>query len=203
MMIMRIISGRGELGETSCHLDSSDDNYEVSIAMSKSIVLIIAHEGYYENELYIPLEVFRDRGYETYVASTRTGIATGMMGGCHQPDGALPHVEIDDKDAIVLIGGQGASEHLWENEELHHLLQRSVAERKLVAAICGSPVALVRAGILTGQKATVYPELADELRKENVEFIDAPVVISGRFVTGRDAASSRDYAETICGLLEG
>lgn len=170
--------------------------------MKRKVLFIIAHEGFYENELFIPLEVLSWKGYDVFVASTQPGLAKGSVGGYFDPHGILKDVTVDDYDAVALIGGLGVIEHFWNNTELHELLRKAVEQDKIIGAICASGVTLAKAGVLKGGRGTAYPDYAEEMAKEGVEYVNEAIVVWGRIVTGRDPLSSKAYGETLYALIE-
>lgn len=171
--------------------------------MKRKVLFIIAHEGFYENELFIPLETLTWKDYDVFVASTQPGLAKGSVGGFFEPHGTLSDVTVDDFEAVALIGGLGVIEHFWNNHELHELLREAVEKDKIIGSICASGVTLAKAGILRGGRGTTYPDYAEEMAKEGVEYVNEAIVVWGRIVMGRDPLSSKAYGETLCALLEG
>ncbi len=51
----------------------------------KKIVMIIAHENYRDEELEVPLQMFKKAGVDVAIASTALTPATGMLGGTVTP----------------------------------------------------------------------------------------------------------------------
>ncbi|MDP6612411.1 MAG: DJ-1/PfpI family protein, partial [Candidatus Hydrothermarchaeota archaeon] len=72
--------------------------------MVKKAVLIIAHEGFRDEEFLEPKKVLEDGGVMVIVASSFLGTATGMLGAKAEPDILLEDVKAEDYDAVVFIG---------------------------------------------------------------------------------------------------
>ena len=112
-------------------------------------------------------------------------------------------MNVEDYDAIVIVGGAGSKEYLWDDEELRAMVKEAYNKNKVLAAICLSPVVLAKAGILEGKKATVFPykEAIDELKKNGAYYVDENVVVSDNVITGRDTESTEEFSLKICGAL--
>ena len=117
-----------------------------------------------------------------------------MLGASERVTLSLARADASDYDALVIAGGAGAPTHLWDNEPLRALIRSMHAARKPIAAICLSPPVLARAGVLSGLRATTYPDPRAilELKRGGATYVDEPVVQQGTIVTGNgpDAASA-------------
>lgn len=115
------------------------------------------------------------------------------------PDLPLDHPEAAAGDILVIAGGQAAE--LDGREDLWDLIRRYDAAGKAVAAICGGPVHLARAGILDGRRYTTsifndgYPEFPPG------GFTDEDLTIDGRIITAKPNAYV-DFALEIGSLLD-
>jgi len=56
-------------------------------------------------------------------------------------------VNVNNFSGLILIGGSG-SRNYWKNEVLHKIIKKFFEAKKVIAAICSSPVTLAKAGIL-------------------------------------------------------
>jgi len=106
-------------------------------------------------------------------------------------------------DAIVVVGGDGAPEHLWDNSSVLGTLRRHLAGGSLICAICFGVVALARAGVLAGRRATVYPDRRAELEIARGGAILAadPLVADGNVLTARGPSDAGLLAQTILARL--
>ncbi len=163
----------------------------------------LAPEKFRDEELIQPREIFVRNGAEVTLASTKIGVATGMLGAREEINATLDDVAGETYDAIVVVGGRGAPEYLWDNARLHDLLRRHHQMGKIVAAICLSGAVLAKAGLLKGLDATVWKsEETTKLFSEcGVNFQDKPVVQSGNIITGQGPFAARQFAETILNAL--
>ncbi len=169
----------------------------------KTILMVIAPEDFRDEELFEPKEIFEEKGAKVTIASTTTEIAKGMLGGTVKPDLKISAVNVGEYDAIVIVGGAGSKEYLWDDEELRAMVKEAYNKDKVLAAICLSPVVLAKAGVLDGKKATVFPdkEAISELRNYGALYLDEEVVVSDNIITGKGPESAKEFASKICAVM--
>ncbi len=175
------------------------------VPMSDAIIaLVIAPEKFRDEELFVPKAAFEKAGYQTIVASTRVGTATGMLGGFAIATTGITDLAPAGIAALVIVGGSGSPAHLWGNPELHSLAVKMAAAGKPVAAICVSPAVLARAGVLKGRKATVFTDNASiaELNKHGAIYEAKPCVVDGNIVTANGPEAAAEFAKAILHLLQ-
>ncbi len=74
--------------------------------------------------------------------------------------------------------------------------------KKVVAAICSSPVILAKAGILQNKKATCFSEDKMELINAGIDYQDRNIVIDGNVVTADNVHSALQFAEAVLHLTK-
>jgi len=72
---------------------------------------------------------------------------------------------------------------------------------KIVAAICIAPEILAEAGLLSGKKATAWSGSLEKLRAKGAKVENAPVVSSGRIITGNGPGAARAFGRAIAEAL--
>jgi protease I len=171
--------------------------------MSKSLLMVLAPEQFRDEELLIPKQQFEQAGYSVTLASTQAGVAKGMLGAEQPVEQTLTTVQPEDYQAVIVVGGYGSVLHLWNNTQLHQLLKAFDAQAKVLAAICLSSVVLAKAGLLSGQQASVWkmPESLEAFSQEGVTFSEAPVTAQGRFVTANGPEAAEAFAESVLAAL--
>ena len=171
---------------------------------SNRILMIVAPERFRDEEFFHPREVFLKHGYDVAVGSTRLGKATGVKGGDVDVDILIENASADDYDAISIAGGGGSKGFLWDNPDLHRLLNDAFSKGKVVSAICISPVVLAKAGLLNGKKAAIFdaPDAIEEMKKAGANLKPEPVVRDGNIVTGNGPECSYDFGEEIVKILK-
>lgn len=169
----------------------------------KKVLLVIAQEQFRDEECFVPKQLFEAAGVKVTVAAESTETAKGMLGGTIKPDITLSEARIDEYDAIVISGGSGSRKYLWDNKVLQTLVKEADALKKVISAICISPVVLAKTGVLKGKESTVFksPDTVRELEEHGAVYLDRDVVVSGRVVTGRDPASADAFGKAVLEAL--
>jgi len=167
----------------------------------KKVLMIIAAEGFQDEEFGQPYNLLTKLGATVKIACSRKGTAKGIFGRQATPDLLIGECKADDYDAVVFIGGPGASEY-FNNPEAHALARAAVAKNKLLGAICIAPVTLANAGVLKGKQATVFPSEQDQLAGQGARLVQQDVVVDGRIVTAVGPKAARQFAETLAKLLQ-
>jgi protease I len=167
------------------------------------LLVAIAPDRYRDEELDKPLAVFRKAGIGFDIASITTGTCAGMLGGTAHASLTFDHADPSLYAGIVIIGGLGSPAHLWGNRDLARLVKTLYSAKKIVAAICLSPVVLARAGILKGRKATLYrtPESVSEMKAGDAVILESPVVIDGTVITANGPDAATAFGDAIVSAL--
>ncbi|MDG6258012.1 MAG: DJ-1/PfpI family protein [Methanomicrobiaceae archaeon] len=167
------------------------------------LLLVIAPENFRDEELEVPRSVFDRHGIGYDIASTKTGICSGMLGATAEATLALDKVVSEEYAGIVIVGGIGAQDHLWDNAALQDLVRTFFESGSVVAAICLSSVVLAKAGILKGREATVFrsPASVKEMKKGGTVLVDIPVVADMDLITAAGPSVAEAFAEAIVDKL--
>ncbi len=166
----------------------------------KSVVMVIAHKGFRDEELLEPKEVLEKNNIRVKVASTELSQAQGKLGALIKPDILFKDINLADFDALVFIGGPGSVEY-WDDPLAHKLLKDAVLSGKVVAGICAASVTLAKAGILKGKRATVFSGDSKELINNGVNYTAAPLEIDGNIITADGPRAARAFGEEIVKAL--
>ena len=182
-----------EVGEDEAAMESKS-------LTGKRVVMIIAPEGFRDEELIEPQGILYDRGAEVKVASKSLETAKGMLGVQVKPDLLVSDIKAEDWDAIILVGGGGSSAY-WDDSLLHSMLNEAVKQNKIVGAICIAPVTLANAGILAGKKATVYSSETQKLVDKGAECTGKDVERDGNVITASGPAAAKRFGEALAEAL--
>ena len=155
----------------------------------KKIAMIIAENNFRDEELFQPKGIFEKNGMQVKIACASMRQANGALGGTIKPDMLVADINPDDFDAIIFVGGGGASQY-WDDAVSNKLAQDALKGNKVIAAICIAPVTLARAGILKGRRATVWSSEAGQLKAGGATYTASGVERDGNVIT----ASGPDYA---------
>lgn len=155
-------------------------------------VLILATDGFEQSELIDPKKALEDAGFETVVASPKSGSIKGWnhtdWGETVPVDAALHEVSADDFDALLLPGGQMNPDKLRMEERAVELVEEFDAVEKPIAAICHGPWLLVEADIVGGRTVTGWPSIRTDLENAGADVVDQEVAIDGNLITSRKPA---------------
>lgn len=166
----------------------------------KKILMIVANNKFRDEELQKPQKIFVKQGAEVTIASSSLKTATGMFGAKAKPDILIDDVKVEDYDAIVFVGGSGASEY-WNNPTAHNIAKEAVESNKILCAICIAPVTLANAGVLDGKNATVWSSEASKLRASGVNYTGKDVEVDGNIITGNGPKAAKKFGKTIVEAL--
>jgi protease I len=165
------------------------------------VLMVIAPQGFRDEEFSIPYEALVDAGHHVTVASTRVGECSGVHGAKAAAELALHEVRVEDFDGAVFVGGPGMRD-LFNNAAAHRIIRALTAVQKVVAAICIAPAILARAGVLSGRLATVFPSEEQVLSDSGARLRSAGVVEDGRLITASGPEHARSFAEHIVSALK-
>jgi protease I len=167
----------------------------------KKVVMIIAQDGFRDEELLQPKEILENAGIEVKMASTTLMQAKGMLGAKVKPGILINDISVRDFDAIIFVGGIGASQY-WEDPLAHKLAQEANNTGKIVAAICIAPVTLAKAGILKGKNATVWSSEAGQIKAGGANYTGRPVEKDGNIITASGPVAARQFGEELVRALK-
>jgi protease I len=162
--------------------------------------MIIAPQNFRDEELFEPKQILTEKGAEVKIASASLEMAGGMLGAEIQPDMLISGIEPDQWDAIILIGGAGASRY-WEDLSVHSMLNEAVKQNKVVGAICIAPVTLANAGILSGKRATVSVSERQKLADKGAECTFKDVQRDGNIITASGPPAAKAFGDAIAKAL--
>ncbi|MFH1832488.1 MAG: DJ-1/PfpI family protein [bacterium] len=176
----------------------------------KRILFILMPNDFQDTEFLEPYEMLLTEGHHVDVAGlTSRNIATGKFGYQHTPNKILAEMgpqDFDKYDALVIPGGQGCTEYLWDNEDVIDVVNYFHDNEKIVAAICHACVVLAQTGILRNKRATVYPsnEALEIFEDNDVIFVDEECVTlpDEKVITSQGPQYARIFGKAILELLQ-
>lgn len=165
-----------------------------------NVLMIIAPQNFRDEELFEPMAVLKREGHTVTLASTVAGPCTGARGGKAEATLGLDGVRAGDFEAVVFVGGAGAS--VFFDDPRAQRLAREVSDAgKVLGAICVAPVTLANAGVLEGRRATVFPTEGTALTQRGAMLSFAEVIADGNIVTANGPAAARAFGEQLVALL--
>lgn len=181
---------------------------EVAGLESKVILLVIPQNRFCDQQLFDLKAVFAEVPLRTIVLSKSGNEAVGEMKTILVPDGIL--VDWDKKylpnkkyDAVVVVGGKGAKNSIWNDPILPQILTDHYRAGKVVGALGLSVVSLARAGLLTGQEASApdHEACVQELKDAGAFVVEEPLTFSNQIVTAGDDSGGKLVGKKILELL--
>lgn len=170
---------------------------------AKVAVLTIPADLVHDTEFSEAKKALDAAGITTIVAAPAKKPVTGMLGGTFNPDIAIADIDVKGADMIVCIGGNG-NLALYDDPVYRAKVQEFFKAGKFVTAICAAPGILAGAGVLKGIKATCFPydPIVTLLKNSGAEYVDQPVVVSGKVVTANGPDASVKFGAQIASMLK-
>jgi 4-methyl-5(b-hydroxyethyl)-thiazole monophosphate biosynthesis len=172
-------------------------------------VVVPMAEGFEEIEFVTIVDILRRAEVEVVTASLGErkgpGQEIGTVEGSHGlkvvPDAAIDDIDPEEFDAVVLPGGFPGFVTLGNDERVLDLVRRMDGAGKYVAAICGAPSVLIKAGVVEGKRATIHPAGRKDLRDD--QYVDDRVIVSGKLITSKAAGTAMEFALRLVGEFVG
>lgn len=168
--------------------------------MGKKVVMIIAPSNFRDEEYLQPREILESKGAEVKVASKGVTRARGMLGHEANVDLQLNQVNVDEYDAVVFVGGSGASVY-FDDALAQKIAKDAVAKNKILGAICVAPSILANAGLLEGVEATCFESEKENLEKHGAKYIKTGVVEVGNMVTSSGPEAAKQFGNKLAEKL--
>ena len=150
-------------------------------------ILILATNGFQEDELFEPMSYFKDKGSDVKLASPSKDMISAGEGDDRriEPDMTFTDVNVSEYDALVLPGRLQNPDTLRQNDDAIHLIREFATEGKTIGAICHAPWLLAEADILKGREITSFPSIKTDLTNAGANWVDKEVVCDNAVVTSR------------------
>ncbi len=162
-------------------------------------LMITLADGFEEIEALAVIDILRRAGIQIDTVGVMGTVITSKYGVRIMVDKKLKEVNPDEYDGIVLPGGSPGYENLGKSSEVIKMLKNFSAQNKLIAAICGAPSILAKAGLLDGKKATIHPGMEKEIPYPRGE----RVVVDGKIITSQGAGTAIEFALKLVEVLAG
>ncbi|MEI0485725.1 DJ-1/PfpI family protein [Brachyspira intermedia] len=169
--------------------------------MSKKVLVPLA-EGFEEIEAVTIVDVLKRANIEAVTASLTDNLE---VKGSHnifiKADTTLEKIMNYDFDAIALPGGMIGMNNLKADMRVLEKIRDMYESKKLVSAICASPIVLGEAGVING-KYTCYPSC--EVYVKGGEYVEKDLVVcNDNVITSKGPATTVFFALEIVKYLNG
>ncbi|MGK6321142.1 DJ-1/PfpI/YhbO family deglycase/protease [Sphingomonas sp. DT-204] len=174
-------------------------------AFTDTRVLIVATDGFEQDELMKPRQALLDAGARVTLASLKTDPIVSEKGGekgeAITPDTTVDEVDTEDFDALVLPGGVANPDKLRMSERAVAIVQEFIDDGKTVAAICHAPWLLAEADVLDGRTVTGWPSIRTDLANAGAEVVNREVVVDDNLITSRKPDDIPAFNEALIAAL--
>ena len=167
----------------------------------KRILMVIASNQFRDEEYQKPRALLESSGARVTVASSSLQESVGMLGLKVKPDILLKDARMEQYDAVVFVGGMGATEY-WDNPVAHNLAKQALQSGKPTSAICLAPMTLANAGLLKGKKATIWKDVAGDFKTKGVVYTGRPVEQDGKLITGSGPDAAEAFGKALAEALK-
>ena len=164
------------------------------------ILMVVASRNFRDEEYLEPRRVFDEAGCQVTVASSVVGPVRGRFGAWVRAERQIAECRASEFDAVVFVGGEGASEYL-DNRTAHRLCREALKANRVLAAICMAPSILANAGVLKDLAVTAHPPERRNIEARGAVWSCDPVVVSGRIVTADGPASASAFGQKVVSML--
>ncbi len=130
--------------------------------------------------------------WDTYIERQGYGAESNLTFG---------EVNVDDHDAILLIGGR-APEYLRNDTRLIEIVREFHQKDKWVFSICHGIQILISAGLAEGTCLTAYEHIRYEIESNGGTFDSRQAVRDGRIISAQTWQSHPEFYREIFGALE-
>ena len=171
--------------------------------MNKKVLFIIPPERFNEDELNQPKDILIAGGIDVIVSSTITGEIIGDYNGKATSTVVFSSVDINEYDAIAIIGGSGTIDYLWNNETLIKYLKDAHKKNIIITGICAGSVVVAETGLLSGRKGTCYPVdiMKNKMKENNVTYLEQNIVKYDDIITSNGPIGAKDFGNTLLNLF--
>lgn len=170
------------------------------VLKNKKIIMVVAPEGFKDDECFIPRDILEKEGATVQIASLDSGIATSENGKSLDVDFAADEVKAEDFDVVIFVGGPGMGEHVKEPSFVD-LARDFYDQGKIVAAICVAPLILANAGILSAKSATSWSGGQTEIEEAGAKWTGELVEVDGKIITARGPSAAGKFGRAIVKFL--
>lgn len=149
-------------------------------------VAILIETGVEDSEFQVPYKALKMAGFDVVVLGSRMNSTyVGKQGKLSmKPDATTTEARPEEFDAVIIPGGM-APDTMRTNPNTVKFVQDTMAQGKIVAAVCHGPQVLIEGDLLKGKNATGYRAIRKDIINAGANYIDEPLVIDGNLITSR------------------
>jgi 4-methyl-5(b-hydroxyethyl)-thiazole monophosphate biosynthesis len=160
---------------------------------------VVLADGFEETEAITIIDVLRRADIKVDVL----GVAGKRVKGSHaitvEADALLSDHAADRYQLVVLPGGMPGSAKLRDDDAVQAFVKAHHAQGAWVGAICAAPIALAKAGVLEGKRATCFPGFENQLGRAHHQ--TQAVVKDGNVITSRGVGTALAFSLALVAAL--
>lgn len=156
--------------------------------LNEKNILIIAADGFQQEEFFEPMDYMREQGATVHVASMEKKPIKADTGEQREytPELTFSDVNISDYDGLIIPGGLRNPDTLRQQDEAVQIVRDFAESGKVIGAICHGPWLLAEADVVKGREMTSYPSIRTDLRNAGAKWVDNEVATDNGIVTSRN-----------------
>lgn len=168
------------------------------------MVYILLADGFEDIEAVAPIDILRRADIEVTLVGVTGSTVVSSHGLAVKTEAPLEGVDAGDLEMLVLPGGGLGVDNLNKMPAVAALVKKTLADGKLVGAICAGPTILAELGLLDGRRAVCYPSCEETLKAHGAHIeTDKLVTHDKNIVTAQAAGSSIEFALKLVAMLRG
>ena len=177
---------------------------------TKRVVIIVASKYFNDTELFGAEHALQIAGIQPVFASSVVGEIKGIERNTITATVLIKDIKVDDYDAFVFIGGQGAREY-FNNKDVLNLVRSANEKNKILAAIGVAPAIFAYADVVKDKNVACFSSQRRRLLSAGARWKSTSLEIDGNMITasGPDAdplvagspASAQRFGTAILNML--
>lgn len=164
------------------------------------VLMVIPPMDFRDEEFKEIQDIFEKVKIKTVIASTTKKECIGVLKKerCF-PELLINEVNIDDFDALIIIGGIGTKSHLWGNKDLNKLVFNFGRTSKPLGGLQLAPAIIADSNIAHGKNLTVYKafDSLTHLKDGGAHYVDKNLVIDGNIITAKNPKTRELFAKNL------
>ena len=156
--------------------------------LNEKNILIIAADGFQQEEFFEPMNYMREQGATVHVASMEKNAIKADTGEQREytPELTFGDVNVADYDGLIIPGGLRNPDTLRQQDDAIQIVREFAKSGKVIGAICHGPWLLAEADVVRGREMTSYPSIKTDLRNAGANWKDGEVITDNGIVTSRN-----------------
>jgi DJ-1 family protein len=169
--------------------------------MNARTTAILLADGFEEAEAFITLDILERLGIPvTKISCNATAAVTSYHNLHLAADTTLTQSRAQLFDAIILPGGPAGTDNLTADHRVTEFIRHHIEEQRYICAICSAPAkVLARHELLQRHRYVCSGDLQNTV--QDGVYVDQPVVVDDKFITGKGLGYAFDFGLTIADIL--